>query len=53
MRLRAAVALLDDADVRLRAWAGHAVLRVRRREPRAGRSPEIAALLDRAEAAGW
>ncbi|MET7678441.1 hypothetical protein ABZX94_27175 [Streptomyces seoulensis] len=53
VRLRAAVALLDDADVRLRAWAGHAVLRVRRREPRAGRSPEIAALLDRAEAAGW
>ncbi|MEU6383100.1 hypothetical protein ABZ847_05985 [Streptomyces bauhiniae] len=52
VRLRAAVPLLDDADVRLRAWAEHAVLRVRRREPPAWRSPEVAALLDRAEAAG-
>ncbi|MGC4996214.1 HEAT repeat domain-containing protein [Streptomyces sp. DT195] len=49
-RLRAAVPLLDDADVRLRTWAEHAVRLVRRREPRAWRSPEIVALLDRAGA---
>nr|WP_244451957.1 hypothetical protein [Streptomyces seoulensis] len=47
-RLRAAVPLLDDADVRLRARAEHAVRQVRRREPRAWRGPEVAALLDRA-----
>ncbi|MFB7777057.1 hypothetical protein [Streptomyces bauhiniae] len=52
VRLQAAVPLLTDADVRLRTWAEHAVLRVERREPRAVRNPEIAALLDRAEALG-
>ncbi|MGW3337754.1 hypothetical protein ACWDCL_09770 [Streptomyces sp. NPDC001009] len=47
-RLRAALPLLDDADVRLRARAEHAIRQVRRREPRAWRGPEVAALLDRA-----
>ncbi|WP_405556216.1 hypothetical protein [Streptomyces sp. NBC_01171] len=50
VRLRAAVPLLDDVDVRLRTWAEHAVLRVARRGPRGSQGPEIAALLDRAEA---
>ncbi|MFJ3660632.1 hypothetical protein ACIPPM_09190 [Streptomyces sp. NPDC090119] len=52
VRLRTAVPLLSDADVRLRTWAEHAVRRVAHREPRASRSPEVAALLDRAGAVG-
>ncbi|MER8014557.1 hypothetical protein ABTW94_05895 [Streptomyces griseoluteus] len=52
VRLRAAVPLLGDPDVRLRTWAGHAVRRVKHRDPRALRSPEVAALLDRAGAVG-
>ncbi|MFJ6906481.1 hypothetical protein [Streptomyces griseoluteus] len=52
VRLRAAVSLLDDGDAGLRAWAGHAVRRFVRREPRVWWSPEVAALLDRAGVAG-
>ncbi|MFK4110199.1 hypothetical protein [Streptomyces sp. NPDC002176] len=49
-RLRAAVPLLGDADVRLRAWAEHAVQRELRRVRYEWRGQEIAALLDQAEA---